>query len=82
MAGGWPSYAVQDMSTTPRTSGTIILTTDAVYFRSNLSTTNNRRYELCAGERRWAAERCRTGPFGMGATDTGTRPELFIRQGT
>ena len=37
MAGGIPSYLVQDMTTTPRTSGTIILTTHALYWRQNSS---------------------------------------------
>jgi hypothetical protein len=32
-AGGVPSYVVQDLNTTPRTSGTLILTTHALYWR-------------------------------------------------
>ena len=35
LAGGMPLYVVQDMTTTPRTSGTIILTTHALYWRPN-----------------------------------------------
>ena len=36
MAGGVPSYLVHDMTTTPRTSGTLILTTHALYWRPNV----------------------------------------------
>ena len=35
MAGGVPSYLVQDMTTTPSTSGSLILTTHALYWRPN-----------------------------------------------
>jgi len=35
MAGGVPSYLVQDMTTTPSTSGTLILTTHALYWSPN-----------------------------------------------
>jgi hypothetical protein len=35
MAGGAPSYVVQDMNATPRTSGTLILTTHALYWQQS-----------------------------------------------
>ena len=89
MAGGVPSYLVQDMNTTPRSSGTIILTTHALYWRPHGLRSHSasederlRRYALDHtflddhDSDEWLVEPCRTGPFGLGVTDTG----LHVRQ--
>ena len=73
IAGGVPSYLVQDMTKTPRTSGTLILTTHALYWRQHFATTRKHGEVKChkfgvAGA--WCVEPCRAGPFGLGVTDT------------
>ena len=89
IAGGVPSYLVQDMTKTPRTSGTLILTTHALYWRQHFATTRKHGEVKChkfgvAGA--WCVEPCRAGPFGLGVTDTclklhltGTGPETLLR---
>jgi hypothetical protein len=85
MAGGVPSYLVQDMTTTPRSSGTLILTTHALYWRPN-SLTRQAMGKIKAGGGNvkclplyhteggeWLIESCSAGPFGLGVTDTALR---------
>ena len=80
MAGGVPAYAVLDMVTTPRSGGALILTSHALYWRPSglrkmLSNTKIRRFELLPKGQvpPWVAEAYRTGPMGLGVTDTSLR---------
>jgi hypothetical protein len=96
MAGGVPSYLVHDMTTTPRTSGTLILTTHALYWRPNVMrqifsrsseksakgklkrfelrhTTTTSTVDEAQAQSEWQIEAIRSGPFGLGVTDTAMR---------
>ena len=93
LAGGIPAYGVFDMSTTPRTSGSLILTTHALYWRPaklrqllNGGGSGLRCFELrCAPDTNqplWRLEPCRVGPFGLAVTDTAMRLISGAREGS
>eukprot|EP01047_Picozoa_sp_COSAG01_P005847 COSAG01_NODE_205_length_22070_cov_106.423877_4_plen_438_part_00 len=85
IAAGMPAYAVQDMASTPRTNGTLLLTTHALWWRpAGLRTLFKsaprwRRYGLmlprsaATEDTQWGAEACLAGPFGLGVMDTALR---------
>jgi hypothetical protein len=85
IAAGMPAYAVQDMGSTPRTNGTLLLTTHALWWRpAGLRTLFKsaprwRRYGLmlprsaATEDIQWGVEACLAGPFGLGVMDTALR---------